>query len=52
MLPGWLKQEEEIQNLQRTIQQLEGDLDTAQTQLAEATTKLEATEKQLSNVCV
>jgi len=45
-----LQQEEEIQNLQKQIQQLEGDLDTAQTQLAEATTKLENTEKELSKV--
>jgi len=44
------QQEEEIQNLQKQIQQLEGDLDTAQTQLAEATTKLENTEKELSKV--
>jgi len=36
--------------LQKQIQQLEGDLDTAQTQLAEATTKLENTEKELSKV--
>ena len=44
------QQEEEIQNLQKAIQQKEGDLDTAQTQLAEATTKLESTEKQLGIV--
>jgi len=47
-----LQQEEEIQNLQKQIQQLEGDLDTAQTQLAEATTKLENTEKELSKVFI
>lgn len=45
-----MQQEEEIQNLQKNIQQKEGDLDTAQTSLAEATTKLENTEKQLGTV--
>ena len=44
------QQDEEIQNLQRQIQQLEGDLDDSQTQLAEAITKLETSEKQLGNV--
>lgn len=31
---------------------MEADLDEAQTQLGEATTKLESTEKQLSNVII
>ena len=46
----YLKQEEEIQNLQKQISLMEAELDQAQNQLAEATTKLETTEKQLGTV--
>lgn len=46
----WEQQEEEIQNLHKTIQSLETDLDTIQSQLAETSSKLENAEKQLGNV--
>ena len=45
-----IQQEEDMNNLQKRISQLEGDLDEAQTHLDEATQKLENTEKQLANV--
>jgi len=45
-----VQQEQEIQNLQKTISSMEGELDEAQTALQEATTKLEKTEKELGNV--
>jgi len=44
------QKEDEIQNLQKQISMLEGDLDQVQTQLGEATYKLDTTEKQLSVV--
>ncbi len=39
-----------MNDLQKRISMLEGDLDQAQTQLEEATQKLENTEKQLATV--
>jgi predicted nucleic acid-binding Zn-ribbon protein len=39
------KEEEEIQSLQKTISQMEAELDEAQNRLAEATAKLENSEK-------
>ena len=41
---------EEIQNLQKHVSMLEGELDEVQTQLTDAITKLDTTEKQLSTV--
>ena len=42
--------EEEVSNLQKRISQLENELDQAQEALAEATTKLEQTEKRQQDV--
>ena len=42
--------EEESNSLQKKIQQIEAELDTAQEQLAEANTKLEAKEKAATDV--
>lgn len=46
----FLQEEEEIQSLQKTISQMEAELDEAQNRVAEATTKLENSEKQLTKV--
>ena len=45
-----MQEEEEIQSLQKTISQMEAELDEEQNRLAEATTKLENSEKQLQKV--
>ena len=45
-----VQEEEEIQSLQKTISQMEAELDEEQNRLAEATTKLENSEKQLQKV--
>ena len=45
------QQEDEIGTHQKRIQQLENDLDQAQEQLAEATAKLEESEKKQADVC-
>jgi len=47
-----MQEEEEIQSLQKTISQMEAELDEEQNRLAEATTKLENSEKQLQKVCI
>jgi len=46
----YVQEEEEIQSLQKTISQMEAELDEEQNRLAEATTKLENSEKQLQKV--
>lgn len=48
----FFQQEEEINTLQKRIQQLENDLDQAQENLANAQTKLEASEKAQTEVRV
>lgn len=46
----YIQEEEEIQSLQKTISQMEAELDEEQNRLTEATTKLENSEKQLQKV--
>ena len=45
-----VQEEEEIQSLQKTISQMEAELDEEQNRLTEASTKLENSEKQLQKV--
>jgi len=45
-----VEEEEEIQSLQKTISQMEAELDEEQNRLVEATSKLENSEKQLAKV--
>ena len=47
---AYFQEEEEIQSLQKTISQMEAELDEEQNRLTEASTKLENSEKQLQKV--
>jgi len=49
-MSGGQQKEEEMQNLQKYVSSLEGELDDVHSQLADTSTKLDATDKQLATV--